>query len=122
MSSKHRILVIDDDEPILRLMSSILREFNFEPVTAKSGLEAIGKADQLHPDLILLDMNMPGMSGRQVIERFRSDGSPSVPILILSGEPVSEDELREVRADGAIQKPFDLNDLLGKIRHHLPAR
>lgn len=122
MSSKPRILVVDDDEPILRLMSSILSEFNFEPVTAMSGLEAIGKAGQIHPDLILLDMNMPGMSGRQVIERFRRDGSPAVPILILSGEPVSQEEILEVRADGAIQKPFDLNDLIGKIRQHLPAR
>lgn len=122
MSSKPRILVIDDDEPILQLMSSILSEFDFEPVTAMSGLEAIGKAERVHPDLILLDMNMPGMSGREVIERFRGYGSPPVPILILSGEPVSAQELLEVRADGAIQKPFDLNDLLGKIRQHLPAR
>lgn len=122
MSLKPRILVIDDDEPILRLMSSILSEFNFDPFTAISGLEALSKAERVHPDLILLDMNMPGMSGREVIERFRGEGSPTVPILILSGEPVSAEELVEVRADGAIQKPFDLNDLLGKIRQHLPAQ
>jgi len=122
MPSKPRILVVDDDEPILRLMGSILSEFNFEPVTAMSGPEAIGKADQIKLDLILLDMNMPGMNGREVIERLRSDGAPAVPILILSGEPVSKHEWEEVGADGAIQKPFDLNDLLGKIRQHLPAR
>ena len=103
-------------------MDSILSEFDFEPVTAMSGLEAIGKVDHIHPDLILLDMNMPGMNGREVIERLRGDGTSGVPILILSGEPVSKHEWEEVGADGAIQKPFDLSDLLGKIRQHLPAR
>lgn len=119
MIQKPQILVVDDDEPILGLMRNVLREFNFDAVTASSGAEALRQARERRPDLILIDKNMPGMSGAEVIEAFRNDGGAGTPVLILSGEPVSPAELTHLGADGAVLKPFDLVALIAEIRQHL---
>ncbi len=111
------ILVVDDDQPILLLMKNILTEYRFEARTAGSGVEAIEAVRTAMPDLILLDMNMPGMAGDEVLRQIRQeDGVADVPVLILSGEPVSEEELAELGARGAVIKPFDLQKLLATIR------
>ena len=120
MPEKPVILVVDDDVPILILMQSLLREFGFEPLTAASGNEAIEVARSRQPSLVLLDKHMPGMSGDDVIRVLRDDdGLTRLPILILSGEPVSKSELAALRADGAVLKPFDVTALVQQIREHL---
>jgi CheY-like chemotaxis protein len=116
------ILVVDDDAPILLLMRSLLREFGFEPVAASSGEEAIAEARKRTPDLILLDRNMPGMSGDEVVRAMRSEDSLSVvPILILSGEPIDPEEIRRLGATGHVLKPFDVPSLVETIRSHVSA-
>ena len=118
--SRPRILVVDDDAPILLLMRNLLREFGFEPVAANSGLKALEEARSQTPDLILLDRHMPGMSGDEVLRELRSDGPlASVPVLILSGEPIDPDEIRNLGATGAVLKPFDVSKLVDTIRAHV---
>lgn len=116
------ILVVDDDAPILLLMRSLLREFGFEPVAAASGEEAIAAARQRTPDLILLDRNMPGMSGDEVLRALRAtDDLSTVPIFIVSGEPLGPDEVRSLGATGHVLKPFDVPSLVATIRTHVSA-
>jgi CheY-like chemotaxis protein len=118
--TKPRILVVDDDAPILMLMSNLLREFGFEATVAPSGQEALAAARRVRPDLALLDINMPGMSGHELIRILRDEpGLQGLPILILSGEPVSPSEITALGADGAVQKPFDLPALIEQIRTHV---
>ena len=120
MATKPVILVVDDDAPIILLMRSLLREFGFEPLTATTGAEAIEKARAQHPDLVLLDLKMPGMSGAEVIHTLRSEeGLASLPILILSGEPVDPDELARLGANASVLKPFDVTALVEQIRAHV---
>lgn len=120
MSEKPVILVVDDDVPILILMQNLLREFGFEAVTAASGSDAIDKARSRRPSLVLLDKQMPGMSGEEVIRALRADGGlEKLPILIVSGSPVSNAEIAALRADGAVLKPFDVMALVAQIREHL---
>lgn len=122
MSERPVILVVDDDAPILLLMRSLLREFGFEPVAAGSGEEAIAAARQRIPDLILLDRNMPGMNGDEVLRELRSDdGLAAVPIFIVSGEPLGPDEVRRLGATGHVLKPFDVPSLVATIRTHVSA-
>ena len=99
-------------------MQSLLKEFGFEPVTASTGDEALGRARQKLPALVLLDKHMPGMGGADVIRAFRAEFD-SIPILILSGDPVSKAELKNLGADGAVQKPFDVSALIAQIRSHV---
>ena len=120
MSRKPIILVVDDDGPIIMLMRSLLREFGYEARTATSGAAAVEAARAEAPDLVLLDKNMPGMSGGDVIRALRSDvGLAEVPILVLTGDPLDPREIEELGANGTVQKPFDLQDLMEKIKSHV---
>jgi DNA-binding response OmpR family regulator len=117
MSEKPIILVVDDDQPILLLMRSLLKEFGFEAVTAENGNQALAAARERRPALVLVDKNMPGMTGAETIQSLREEpGFERLPILILSGEPVSRSELEGLRANGAVLKPFDVTALVEKIR------
>lgn len=100
-------------------MKNLLREFGFEPVTAATGEQAIEAARNAPPDLMLVDRNMPGMSGDEVVRELRTNGGSAFPILILSGEPVDENELERIGANGAVLKPFDVTALVEEIRTRL---
>src|SRR4029079_14954638 len=120
MSSKPVILVVDDDLPILTLMRNILREFGFEARVASSSAAAVQEARQLTPDLVLLDKNMPGVTVDAAITSLRVEGSlTSVPIVILSGEPLAPAEISRLGAAGSVMKPFDIAELVDRIRAHV---
>ena len=120
MTERPVILVVDDDAPILLLMRNLLREFGFEPVAAASGAQALAEAQKRTPDLVLLDRNMPGMSGDEVLAAMRRDGAlAEVPVLMLTGEPMEPDEVSRVGANAAVLKPFDVPALVAMIRSHL---
>jgi DNA-binding response OmpR family regulator len=117
MNAKPVILVVDDDLPILTLMRNVLREFGFEARIASTGMAAIEAVRETRPDLVLLDKNMPGMSGTEVIAALRKEGGAGhVPIVILSGEPVEPEEIARLGAVGAVMKPFDVMELVERIR------
>jgi CheY-like chemotaxis protein len=120
MANRPRILVVDDDGPILLLMRNLLREFGFEPVAAQSGAEAIEEVRRTMPDLILLDRNMPGMTGDEVLEQLRASSDfASLPVLIVSGEPLDPTEVTRLGATAAVVKPFDVPSLVRTIRAHV---
>ncbi|HEX9458461.1 MAG TPA: response regulator [Thermoanaerobaculia bacterium] len=122
MTSKPIILVVDDDLPILALMRTLLREFGFQAVTAESGEQAIAEARVHRLAAVLIDRNMPGMSGDELIRALRSEpGFDALPILIISGQSVSPAELTTLGADGAILKPFDVTELIAQLRSLVPA-
>ena len=119
MSHRPLILVVDDDAPILLLMRNLLREFGFEPVAAASGPQAVEEATRRKPDLILLDRNMPGMSGDETLRELRAaDGLTGVPVLLVTGEPIEPDEIERLGVAGAVLKPFDVPSLIHTIRAH----
>jgi len=117
MDEKPVILVVDDDGPILALMRNLLKEFGFQAVTAESGSRAIDAARSHPPALVLLDKNMPGMSGDEIIRTLRAEpGSEKLPVLILSGERMTPADVQRFGADAAVQKPFDVMSLIQQIR------
>lgn len=119
MAQRPLILVVDDDAPILLLMRNILREYGFDAITATNGADAIEQARTHKPSLMLLDRNMPGMTGDEVLARLREENRlASLPVLILSGEPLGPDELKRLGARGAVLKPFDVPALVETIRSH----
>ncbi len=120
MSEPKKILVVDDDRPTRELMRTLLRQYDLEAVTAASGTEAVALARNVRPSLILLDLNMPDMGGGEALARLRREPAlADLPVLILSGDPVDEEDLERLGAAGAIQKPFDLLDLIARIREQL---
>lgn len=114
---KQRLLIADDEPGMVEMMKSYFSS-SYEVLTAKNGEEAVKKA-ALHPDLILLDINMPGMDGLTVCERIRR--FVACPILFLTARVESADKIRGFQAGGDdyIVKPFDLDELGARVAAHL---
>ena len=111
-----RILVVDDDPLILKALRINLEARAYAVEIARSGPEALEKAASSHPDLVLLDLGLPGLGGVQVIEALR--GWSDVPILVVSGRGDSADKVDalDAGADDYVTKPFSIDELLARIR------
>jgi DNA-binding response OmpR family regulator len=119
-----RILVCDDDPVILRLIEVNLDLEGFDVVTASRGEDAIAKAAETVPDLILLDLMMPEMSGWELAERLQNqEASANIPIVFLSARTQEDDRRRgeELGVAGYVTKPFDPADLVATIRKLMQA-
>ncbi|HHV62507.1 MAG TPA: response regulator [Firmicutes bacterium] len=114
-----RILVADDDADILDVLRFVLAQEGYEVLTTMDGLEAERIALQEAPNLIIIDAVMPGKSGWRVCESLKSSpGMGHIPIIILSGWSQTKDIERgkEVGADDVVVKPFDIEDLVRRVK------
>jgi adenylate cyclase len=112
------ILIVDDLAPNVRLLEAVLSPKGFRVATASSGQEALDVLGKEHPDLVLLDILMPGMDGYEVCRRIRDDpGTAFLPVIMItaSGE---EEKIRAIEsgADDFVNKPFDQAELLARVR------
>ena len=116
------VLIIDDEPNICSVVSQFLEKKGFTTITANSGKEGIEIANQLVPDLILLDINMPEMDGFEVLVKLKNDQKTmSIPVVMLTGRG---DEIAKLSASALsseyyITKPFDLEELNSKIKQIL---
>jgi len=110
------ILVVDDEIEIVRALSRSLTAHGYKVFTARNGEDAVRLTLQHRPDLLLLDMVLPGMSGLQVCQRIREQSN--VPILVLSVKGTERDKVQalDLGADDYVQKPFGMNEVLARIR------
>ena len=110
------ILVVDDEREIVRALRRNLSVHGYTVLTASSGEEAIEAVHRHRPDLLLLDLMLPGMSGLDVCRRVRTDSS--VPIIVLSVKNAERDKVEalDLGADDYIQKPFGMDEVLARIR------
>ena len=117
MSAEAKLLVVDDEFNILELLATSLRFAGFEVVTAGNGREAIEKAENEQPDLIVLDVMMPGMDGFEVTRRLR-DAGRTYPVLFLTAKDATEDKVAGLGAGGDdyVTKPFSLDEVIARIR------
>ena len=111
-----RVLVVDDDAQILKALRINLAARGYEVHLARSGPEALDVAAKVKPELVVLDLGLPGFSGIQVIEGLR--GWTDVPILVVSGRSDSADKVDalDAGADDYVTKPFAIDELLARIR------
>jgi len=111
-----RILIADDDPQILRALRITLTARGYDVTTASDGRTALTAAVETHPDLIVLDLGMPGLTGIEVIEAVR--GWSQLPILVVSGRSDSMDKVDalDAGADDYVTKPFAADELLARIR------
>ncbi|MDQ1547461.1 MAG: two-component system, OmpR family, operon response regulator KdpE [Actinomycetota bacterium] len=111
-----KILIVDDDPQILRALRITLTARGYEVVTASDGRTAVNSAIENHPDLVVLDLGMPGLTGIEVIEALR--GWSQIPILVVSGRHESFDKVDalDAGADDYVTKPFAADELLARIR------
>jgi two-component system KDP operon response regulator KdpE len=111
-----RILVVDDEPQIRRALRSTLSALGFVVADAESGEAAIEKVRAEKFDLILLDINMPGLSGLETCRAIRSRSDVSIIMLTVRDRSLDKIEALDAGADGYVTKPFDINELLARIR------
>lgn len=125
--SRPLVLLADDEADIAIVARTRLEVNGFEVVTATDGEEALERFRERRPDIVLLDLKMPCLSGEDVCRRLKlSPETSDVPIIIFSASstsPVALERLRtELGADDFIRKPYGSDELLSKIRMHLARR
>lgn len=111
-----RVLVVDDEAPILRALVANLRARGYQPDAAATGEDALKLAAKHHPDAVVLDLGLPGMSGIEVIRGLR--GWTRVPIIILSARGAERDKVAalDAGADDYVTKPFGMDELFARLR------
>lgn len=114
-----RLLVVDDQPEMVELLSDILSEAGYDVESATTGREALEKVNRRHPDLILLDAMMPGLSGFEVAAALKNDTATRlIPIIMLTGLSDLDDKIRGIEAgvDDFIVKPFNRLELLTRVK------
>jgi two-component system, OmpR family, response regulator MprA len=113
---KERILIIEDDEGIVRVLRRALTYEGYQVETALDGETGLAHAREWRPDLVILDLMLPGMDGLEVTQRIRTEGN--IPILMLTAKDTINDRVQglDAGADDYMTKPFDLDELLARVR------
>jgi two-component system response regulator MprA len=130
--SKAKIVLVDDEPDILQTVQRALEFDDYEVITATNGLEALGAVRVHKPDLVLLDVMLPGENGYRVARAIREDEEKGVyerriPIVLVTARDLSADPEREemfmgfTQADEVVYKPFELDDLLALVARLLEA-
>ncbi|MFQ5399849.1 MAG: CpaE family protein [Anaerolineae bacterium] len=113
-----RVMVIDDDRIIRRIVEKSLTSLGYEVITASDGVEGLRIIKAEHPDIVITDKNMPGMDGFEVTRRIRQEPAlAGVPILVLTGQSEIEDRVGafDAGADDYLSKPFEIAELAARL-------
>jgi len=117
MEAKNRILIVDDDPGVRSSLGAFLNRSGLEVGTANDGEAAIAALDREHFDLVVLDVLMPRLDGRETLRRLRRDGN-WIPVILLTqvGEAAERAMALEEGADDYLNKPFEAHELVARIR------
>ncbi|GCF11471.1 response regulator [Dictyobacter arantiisoli] len=112
-----RILIVDDEQEVVRILQKNLLNQKYEVITAYTGKDALRIAEERHPDLLLLDINLPDLSGIEVCKQLRAQ-SQLPAIIIISIRDKERDKVRilDAGADDYIAKPFGIDEVLARVR------
>jgi two-component system, cell cycle response regulator DivK len=119
-----RILVVEDNERNLKLFRDVLEFAGFQVVTATTAEQGVALAVEEPPDLVLMDLQLPGMSGTEALRRLRGSAiTMAVPVVAVTAFAMKDDRARALAAgfDGYLDKPISVRDLAGQVRSFLPA-
>ncbi len=116
MSKAPRVLVVDDDESIRQFIELALSDDGYDVTCAAEGGAALELATSAPPNLILLDMRMPGMDGWRFAQAYRKTPRPHAPIVVLTAARDAAEYAAQIKADGYLAKPFDLADLMRLVK------
>ncbi len=116
-----RILIVEDEEAVRELEKFILEAQGYEVTEARDGLEGLAKAEFRKPDLILLDLMMPDVSGGRMFDEMRRHpATVDIPIVVVTGKPDAHEIFdEEIGPDNVIMKPFEADTLIARVQEHI---
>ena len=118
-----RILVVEDHEDNRRILRDLLTSAGYEPLEAVTGEEGVALAETHRPDLILMDIQLPGLDGYEATRRIKANPAlRQIPVIAVTSYALSGDDVkaREAGCDAYVTKPFSPRALLAKVREYLP--
>lgn len=119
----HKILVIDDEQYVRSLLADFFTPLGYRVITTADGNEALELAAREEPDVILLDVVMPGLDGAEVCKALRaSDSTALIPVIMMTGFAGAVIDVSQSAPDDLVLKPFMLSDLLKRVRAIIPIR
>ncbi|HYU17160.1 MAG TPA: response regulator [Chloroflexota bacterium] len=119
-----RVLIVEDHEDNRRIVRDLLTSVGYEVLEAVSGEEGVALAEAERPDLILMDIQLPGLDGYEATRQIKANPAlREIPIIAVTSYALSGDDVkaREAGCDAYVTKPFSPRDLLAKIREYLPS-
>ena len=119
MSERARILLVDDDAPLVAALGEQLRRDGYDVAAARSGREALHALDAAWPDLVVLDLLMPGMDGQDVALRIKRRADIPIVVLSVVADPETKVEFIQRFAEDYVTKPFDYQELRARIQRVL---
>jgi CheY-like chemotaxis protein len=117
-----KVLVVEDDPDLAALEAELFEEHGHRVEVANNGREALAAVERAAPDVILLDMKMPVMSGREFVDEYRRAQASPAPIVVVTAADDAQVRAAEVGASGWIAKPFDPDALVENVMRLLPRR
>ena len=119
-----RILIVDDEPAVADLIEAVLREEGYIVAVARDGDQGLARARDWAPDLILMDVMLPGVDGGTAIRMLKAESATAtIPIIAMSAGRTIREHTGELEdADGALAKPFDIDALLAQVAFHLSRR
>jgi DNA-binding response OmpR family regulator len=120
LASKIKVLIVDDDEGLIEILHDELQSEGYDVLTATNGDAGMEAFRSQRPSLVVLDIKMPGLGGKQVLRNMKKE-YPSVKVVMLTahGDIGSASECRALGADDFVEKPYELGDLLASLRYVL---
>ena len=118
-----RILVVEDQEDNMQILRDLLGSVGYEMIEARDGAEGVKAAKAEHPDLILMDIQLPVLDGYEATRQIKADPDlTAIPIIVVTSYALSGDDAkaREAGCDGYVPKPYSPRQLLAKIKQYLP--
>jgi two-component system phosphate regulon response regulator PhoB len=119
------VLLVDDEDTLRKVMRDLLERDGFDVTEARDGVEALDQADRGAPDIIVLDLNLPGLSGYDVLQRLRAHpATAKTPVVVLTAKGDEDNEVRvfELGADDFLTKPFRARALSARLEAVLSRR
>ena len=110
-----RVLIVEDDPDIRQVVAFVLADEGYEVDEAEEGQAALDLIAAQRPDVILLDMKMPGMDGWDFARRYRERYNRDAPIIVITAAPNAAERGEDVDAEGFVAKPFDLSVLVERV-------
>src|SRR5580765_4990591 len=119
MADKKRILVVDDESQIARVLRTALTGSGYEVRTADDGHSGLRSAREWQPDLVITDVSMPNMTGIELCRQLRAESSVPIIVLSVKGEEKTKVEALDAGADDYVTKPIGMDELLARVRRNL---
>jgi two-component system cell cycle response regulator DivK len=120
---KQKIMIVEDNELNMKLFNDLLEAHGYETVTTRDGTKALDIAHEANPDLILMDIQLPEVSGLDITRQMKNeDDLKNIPVIAVTAFAMKgdEDKIRECGCEGYISKPISIASFIETIQNHLP--